>query len=72
MRMSKRAQRVGIAQAEIGVALNSLQREHDLTTTEMLQAVVSWEGTALKFMLRRERHPDQPDLPADAEDEGPE
>jgi len=60
-----RAQSVAEASAEIGVTLNRLQREHGLTTAEMLQAVGSWQMTCLKCMLRAERHPDNPGEPAD-------
>jgi hypothetical protein len=60
-----RAQQVAEASAEIGVELNRMQREHGLTTTEMLQAVGSWQMSCLKYMLRAERHPDNPGEPAD-------
>ena len=62
-----RAQQVAEASAEIGVELNRLQRENGLTTTEMLQATGSWQMSCLKYMLRRERHPDDPGEPADLE-----
>jgi hypothetical protein len=62
-----RSQSVAEASAEIGVTLNRLQREHGLTTTEMLQAVGSWQMSCLKYMLRAERHPDEPGEPADWE-----
>ena len=62
-----RARSVAEASAEIGVTLNSLQREHGLTDIEMLQAVGSWQMTCLKYMLRAERHPDNPGEPADWE-----
>jgi hypothetical protein len=62
-----RSQSVAEASAEVGVTLNRLQREHGLTTAEMLQAVTSWQMTCLKYMLRAERHPDDPGEPADWE-----
>lgn len=65
MRVSARAQAVAIAQADIAVALNKLQREHGLTNIEMLQAVTSWEASTLNYMLRAERHPDDPGKGAD-------
>ncbi len=69
MRVSKRAQEVSIAiaQVEVQVALDLLQREHDLTDVEMLQAITSWQALCLKYMLRSERHPDNPDKCADEE-----
>jgi hypothetical protein len=47
--------RVSVAQARIALALENLQAEHGLTTIEMLQAITSWQQTAIKFMLRAER-----------------
>jgi hypothetical protein len=67
MRVSAHAQAVAIAQSEIAVKLCELQREHGLTNVEMLQAVTSWQGTALRYMLRAERHPDDRDKGADEE-----
>ena len=55
------------AQADIAVKLNDLQREHSLTNVEMLQAVTSWQGTVFKYMLRAERHPEDPHKSADEE-----
>lgn len=55
MRTSERDQQAAIAQAELCVLLDRFQREHKLTTAEMLQAVTSWQGTCLKFMVRSER-----------------
>ena len=62
-----RTQPVAEASAEIGVTLNRLQREHGLTSVEMLQAVSTWQASCLKYMLRRERHPEDPGTPADLE-----
>lgn len=67
MEAHHRHQSVTEAQADIAVKLNALQREHGLTDVEMLQAVTSWQGTALKCMLRAERHPDEPGKNADEE-----
>ena len=67
MKPHHRTQAVAEASADIGMKLNALQREHGLTNVEMLQAVTSWQGTALKYMLRAERHPDDPDRPAEQE-----
>jgi hypothetical protein len=66
-REHSRSQSVAEASAEVGVTLNRLQREHGLTDTEMLRAVASWQVTCLKYMLRAERHPDDPGEPADWE-----
>ena len=60
-----RTQAAAEASADVAWQLSRLQREHGLTTTEMLQAVGSWQMSCLKYMLRAERHPDNPDEPAD-------
>ncbi|MBV9727451.1 MAG: hypothetical protein JO299_20015 [Gammaproteobacteria bacterium] len=65
IRISEEAMQVRRAQSAIAVRLCELQEEHDLTDIEMLQAVHQWQGTALKYMLRAERNPDDPDKPAD-------
>ena len=62
-----RHQSVAVAQADIAVKLNALQREHGLTNVEMLQAVTTWQASVLKFMLRTERHPEDPGKAADEE-----
>ena len=67
LREHSRAQSVAVASAAIRVALDTLQREHDLTTIEMLGAVIHWQSSALKYMLRTERHPDERDKAADEE-----
>lgn len=63
MRVSREAQRVRVAQAEVAVELSRMQEAKDLSDIEMLQAVNTWQGTALKYMLRAERG--DPDRPAD-------
>jgi hypothetical protein len=65
LRESRRAQDVRIAQTQLAVEINAFARQHRLTDIEVLQAVNAWQATALKFMLRRERHPEAPDTPAD-------
>jgi hypothetical protein len=55
---------VDAASADVGWQLSKLQREYGLTNIEMLQAVTGWTQTCLKYMLRAERHPDDPDEPA--------
>ncbi len=65
MRVSKEAQRVRVAQAEIAVELNRMQESHDVSDVEMLQAVNNWQGTLLKYALRAERG--DADRPADEE-----
>jgi hypothetical protein len=65
IRVSRRAQAASRASATLAVTLSEYQREHKLTDVEMLQALTSWQQTTLKYMLRAERHPEDPDKPAD-------
>lgn len=67
LRISERAQRVGIAQSQLVVDILDFAREHDLTNIELLQALNGVEASILKYMLRSERHPEDPDQPADCE-----
>jgi hypothetical protein len=60
-----RTQSVAEASADVAWQLSRLQRGHGLTDIEMLQAVGSWQMSCLKYMLRAERHPDEPGEPAD-------
>lgn len=67
MRLHPRTMDVQQAAAEIRGALITMQRATGLTDIEMLQAVAEWQGTHLKYMLRAERHPDDPEREADLE-----
>ncbi|MFJ1539214.1 hypothetical protein ACIODS_11795 [Micromonospora chalcea] len=46
-------------------ALDGLQQEHDLTDVEMLRVLFEHQQDITKYMLRRERHPNDPDKKAD-------
>lgn len=65
MRVSRQAQDVRIKQTQVTSALHGLQENHGLTDIEMLQAVQAFTDGKLGDMLRRERHPDDPDKAAD-------
>jgi hypothetical protein len=67
MRLHHRTQAVAQASADIGMKLIALQQEHGLTDIEMMQAMLTWQERKLKWMLRAERHPDDPDKPAEQE-----
>lgn len=64
-RISEEALRVEKARAKIAVEINELWEKHDLTAIEFLQALNTVEATVLKYMLRAERHPNDPDKSAD-------
>lgn len=72
MREDPDARRVRTSQAVVAAELDKLQRQYELTDIEMLQALNAWQGMALKFMLREERNPGNPDWPADAARDGEE
>lgn len=67
MKEHKRAPIVRRASAELGAALMDWSRQYDLSSVEYLQCLNAQSASCLKFMLRRERHPDDPDTPADQE-----
>lgn len=54
-RISAEQHRKAVASANLAVKLNDYQQEHGLTDAEMLQAVVIWMGTVLKYSIRAER-----------------
>jgi hypothetical protein len=55
------------AELKICMELDRLRREHDLTDVEMLRAVLSYLSEQSRYMLRVERHPDDPERKADEE-----
>lgn len=67
LRLHSRTMPVEQAKAELGVTLARFQREHDLTDIEMLVALAAQQQQLLKYRLRQERHPDDPERKADEE-----
>lgn len=65
MKLHERTMPVARARAEICLALIRLQEEHDLTDIEMLQAIGEAQALILKYMLRAERHPNDPEAKGD-------
>jgi hypothetical protein len=47
--------------------LDRLQQEHDLTDIEMLRILLDHQHNLTKYMLRAERHPEDPERKADEE-----
>ena len=45
--------------------LIGFQEEHNLTDIEMMQIITEGQQMVLKYALRAERHPDDPDAKAD-------
>lgn len=67
LRLHPRTMPVQAASAELGMTLARFQQEHDLTDNEMLVILATQQGRLLKYRLRAERHPDDPDRKADEE-----
>lgn len=55
------------AESEISERVAAIAEKHGLTDIELLQILNGLQATTLKYMLRFERHPHNPDLPADVE-----
>ena len=67
LRLHARTMQVQAAEADLGMTLARFQREHELTDVEMARALTGQLDRVLKYVLRRERHPDDPDAKADEE-----
>jgi hypothetical protein len=58
---------VETAKTELLSAYAEICKRHNLTCVEALMIPDGLTSTTLKYMLRQERHPDNPDKPADTE-----
>lgn len=67
MKRHKREPIVGEAQGKIGMAINRIAMEYDLTYGEMTRIVASELAHLAKWMIRAERHPDDPNRPGGLE-----
>lgn len=65
MRLHERTIPVQAAGNAIRMELDRLQQHHGLTDVEMLRVVIEYQQAITKYMLRAERHPDDPDRKAD-------
>ena len=65
MRIHPRTRIVERAELQLGDAVRAAVREHDLTTVELMQILASTQLRWLKYALRAERHPDDPDKGGD-------
>jgi hypothetical protein len=61
MELHPRTQKVDAAQADIKIRINEIWRAEELTTLEVFAAVVEYQQQLLKYLLRTERHGDNPD-----------
>ena len=58
---------VQAARNDMSSAAIDIQKRYDLTTAEYLSILTELMGSALKYALRAERHPDEPDRPGGVE-----
>jgi hypothetical protein len=67
LRVNPRTMPVQEATVEFEMLLLQFERARDLTEVEMLQILAGAQQRILKYMLRAERHPDDPDRKGDEE-----
>jgi len=67
LRLNPRTMPVAKAHGHLKRWLWEFQQEYDLTDIELLQGLADAQQQVLKYMLRAERHPDDPDAKADEE-----
>jgi hypothetical protein len=67
MRPHPRTSIVQKAEYEIQESILTISGKHGLTEIELLKVLNAVQAMTLKYMLRVERHPNDPDRPADAE-----
>lgn len=65
MKVHPRMFAVQKAQADMDLLLLDFRSKHDLTDIEFLQCLNYIGQSTLKYMLRTERHPNNPDKRAD-------
>lgn len=65
MRVHPRTQVVERASNELSRLVWAWMEEHDLTYVEAVRCLLSQTQELTKFMLRHERHPEDPDRKAD-------
>jgi hypothetical protein len=65
MRLHPRTRLVQLAELEINEAISAVWKRHDLTSLEVCQILTSRLALTQKYMLRSERHPDNPDKGGD-------
>ena len=65
MRIHPRTRIVERAELEIGDAVHQAIEEHELTFVEIQQILATTQLRYLKYALRHERHPDDPEKGGD-------
>lgn len=67
MKVHPRTLLVQQVSAEVGLAILAVLEKHELTYIEIIKILNEQQASCLKYALRAERHPDDPDKPADRE-----
>ncbi len=62
-----RTKKVSKAKTEMHAGLMDVMEKHDLTFIETTQCLIDLIASLAKYALRNERHPNNPDYPADLE-----
>lgn len=67
MKIHPRTHTVQLAQCDIELAIHDIAQKHALTFAEIFGALANAQAKYAREMLRQERHPNDPDKPADLE-----
>ena len=65
IRLHPRTRIVTRAEIQMGEAIDAIVEEHSLTITETFICLTRYMQLSLKYALRSERHPDDPDKKGD-------
>jgi hypothetical protein len=65
IRIHERTQTVQRAGIEMAIACSEIWQKHDLTTAEYVHCLAQLPAQTTKYLLREERHPDDPEKRAD-------
>jgi hypothetical protein len=66
-RIHQRERNVQVAEQELRELVISWYQKLSLTSTEVLSVLVNECGSGLRYLMRKERHPDDPSKPAGLE-----
>ena len=65
MRIHARTMTVSKAMNEMAIACTDIAAQHELTTAEWVHCLAQLPAQTTKYLLREERHPDDPGKKAD-------
>lgn len=65
LRMHERTQNVTGALSEMSIACSEIAAKRDLTTAEWVHCLAQLPAQTTKYLLREERHPNDPEKKAD-------